>query len=402
MTSRVKTYSILAMVLILGSGYYAYRHYQRRNIAKASSAPNALPGAADQAVPVELATAVQGPISSFLTSTANLRALREVTVTSQADGIVTSVLAEEGDYVNQGQLLAQLDDRELEINLKLAEERVAQAQLQLEKARIRKEKATVQILNTSLELKRKELAFAEQLVSEEEVALLRYQVAELAHDERVAASEETEFSHRMEELKAEVEQVMLNISRTRIRAAFAGHITERTVELGQMVRNQDSLFRLGSFSPLYADVHLSEAAAQSVRPGQEALVLLRTELDDAVPGTVERLSPVVDGSTGTVKVTVKLTPSDRSFRPGAFVQVAIRTDTRQEAVLIPQRAVLEEDGENFVFVTSGDTAHRKKVELGYQNEGEVEVRAGVLAGDKVVVAGHGNLKEGSEIREAGG
>jgi len=399
MTPRVKAYGVLALILLLGAVYYGYRKYEKENTAKASTGPDAKANPEDQVVPVELAAAVEGPISSFLSSSANLRALREVAVTSQADGIVTRVLVEEGDFVDQGQQLCLLDDRELQINLKLAEERAAQAGLQLEKAGIRKDKSRIQILNTGAELKRKELAFAEQLVSEEEVAQLRYTKAELEHDERVAASEEVEFRHRMEELKGEIEQVKLNISRTRISAPFAGHITERTVQLGQMVRNQDSLYRLGSFTPLYADVHLSEAVARQVRPGQTAVVRLGAEAEASIPGTVERISPVVDGSTGTVKVTVKLTPSDRSFRPGAFVQVAIETDTRQSAVLIPKRAVLEEDGQSFVFITSDGIAHRKKVEIGYQNEGAVEVREGIAAGDKVVVAGQGNLKEGAKVRE---
>jgi RND family efflux transporter MFP subunit len=398
MTPRVKAYGVLVLILLLGAGYYGYKQYGKENTAKASTGPDSKANPDDQTVPVELASAVEGPISSFLSSSANLRALREVAVTSQADGIVTRVLAEEGDFVEQGQQLCLLDDRELQINLKLAEERAAQAQLQLEKAGIRRDKSRIQILNTGAELKRKELAFAERLVSEEEVAQLRYTVAELKHDERVAASEEIEFGHRMEELKGEIEQVKLNISRTRITAPFAGHITERTVQLGQMVRNQDSLYRLGSFSPLYADVHLSEAVARQVRPGQRAAVRLGAE-EDAMEGTVERISPVVDGSTGTVKVTVKLNPSGRSFRPGAFVQVAIETDTRRNAVLIPKRAVVEEDGESFVFTTSDGIAHRKKVQIGYQSEGDVEVREGIAAGDKIVVAGQGNLKEGSKVRE---
>jgi membrane fusion protein, multidrug efflux system len=399
MTPRVKAYGVLVLILLLGAGFYGYRKYGKESTAKASTGTDSKADPADQVTPVELAAAVEGPISSFLSSSANLRALREVAVTSQADGIVTRVSAEEGDFVDQGQQLCLLDDRELQINLKLAEERAAQAQLQYEKAGIRKEKSHIQILNTGAELKRKELAFAEQLVSQEEVAQLRYTVAELQHDERVAASEEIEFGHRVEELKGEVEQVKLNISRTKISAPFAGHITERTVQLGQMVRNQDSLYRLGSFSPLYADIHLSEAAARQVRPGQTAAVHLGAETEAGIPGTVERISPVVDGSTGTVKVTVRLTPSGRSFRPGAFVQVAIETDTRQKAVLIPKRAVMEEDGESFVFTTSDGIAHRKKVEIGYQNEGEVEVREGLAPGDKVVVAGQGNLKEGAKVRE---
>ncbi len=402
MTPRLKAYSILALILALGTaGHFGYRYYEQSSTAKASSQGTAK-GGTDDTVPVELATASEGPISSFLTSTANLRALRDVVITSQADGQVTRVLAEEGDYVEQGQALTLLDDRELKIRLELAVQKAEQAKLQLEKAGIRQEKAKVQILNTSAELKRKELAFADQLVSEEEVAQLRYRVAELEHDARVAASEQVEFKHRVEELQGEIEQVKLEISRTRISAPFAGHITERVVQLGQLVRNQDRLFRLGAFSPLYADVHLAEAAAQWVRPGQKAAILLGTDGAKSLEGEVERLSPVVDQATGTVKVTVKLNPSDRSFRPGAFVRVDIKTDTRQQAVLIPKRAVLQEDGASFVFVSDGETAHRKKVTLGYQNEGDVEVREGISAGEKVVVAGQGNLKEGSKVREIRG
>ena len=403
MTPRLKAYGILALTLALGTGgYFGYRYYEKRNTANASSQDTQKKGEGDETVPVELATALEGPISSFLTSTANLRALRDVVITSQADGMVTRVLAEEGDYVELGQALTLLDDRELRIKLELAVQKAEQSRLQLEKAGIRQEKAKVQILNTGLELKRKELAFADQLVSEEEVAQLRYRVAELEHDERVAASEQVEFKHRVDELLGEIEQVKLEISRTRITAPFAGHLTERVVQLGQLVRNQDRLFRLGAFSPLYADVHLAESAAQWVRPGQKAAVLLGTDNAKSLEGEVERLSPVVDQSTGTVKVTVKLNPSDRSFRPGAFVRVDIKTDTRQQAVLIPKRAVLQEDGANFVFIAEGETAHRKKITLGYQNEGEVEVREGVSAGDKIVVAGQGNLKEGSKVRQIQG
>ena len=395
MSLRLKAYSFLALVLVLASGAYYYRSYEQSSTAKASSESE---DATDDTIPVELAAATQAPISSYLTSTANLRALRDVLITSQAEGVVIEVLAEEGDYVSEGKVLCLLDDRQLQISLALAEQRAAQSRLQLEKATIRKEKAAVQILNTEVELRRKEAAFAEDLVSEEEVALLRYQVAELQHDERVAASEEIELGHRVGELEAEIDRVKLDISRTRISAPFAGHITERIVQLGQTIRNQDRLFRLGSFSPLYADVHLSESSAQLVRPGQRASIVLGTDAGGAVEGIVERLSPVVDGSTGTVKVTVRLTPSNGAFRPGAFVRVDIQTDTRADAILIPKRAIFEEDGETFVFVTDGEVAHRKKVEIGYQHGADIEIREGVSVGEKVVVAGQGNLQEGTKVR----
>ena len=111
-----------------------------------------------------------------------------------------------------------------------------------------------------------------------------------------------------------------------------------------------------------------------------------------------RVSPVVDDQTGTVKVTVELRAAGTNYRPGAFVRVRIETDTRQQTTLIPKRAVIERDGETFVFVNDGETAHRRPVELGYEDGDAVEVRNGVAVGDNVVVAGQGKLKDGDKTR----
>ena len=126
---------------------------------------------------------------------------------------------------------------------------------------------------------------------------------------------------------------------------------------------------------------------------------VRLGSDDAatVEGKVERISPIVDQSSGTVKVTIALEPK-AGFRPGAFVRVDIRTDTKSDATLIPKRAVIEEDGQYYVYIAGKDTANRVKVQLGYQKEGQVEVREGVNPGQRVVVAGQGALKEGAKIK----
>ena len=294
-----------------------------------------------------------------------------------------------------------MDDRELVIRLRLTEEKLAQTRIQLEKARIRGQKAQVQIKNTALELDRKERAYADDLVSEEEVATLRYRIAELEHDERAAASEVREFTHRVSELETEIEQVKLEISRIELRAPFSGHITRRTVELGQTVRGSDALFRLGAFSPLYADVHVAERDVRLVRPGQTATVGFDAGGAESIEGRVIRISPVVDESTGTVKVTIELVSSNALFRPGAFVRVDIRTDTHKNATIVPRQALREQDGENFVFLVRDGVAHRRAVRLGYQRDQAVEVLEGAAPGDTLVVAGHGQLNEGSKVRVTG-
>ncbi|MEW5978904.1 MAG: efflux RND transporter periplasmic adaptor subunit [Acidobacteriota bacterium] len=400
LTPRKKAYGFLLVVVLLAGGGYLVKHYlaaQAAARAAGNGNENKKPDGKESS-PVELAQATRDRISAYLTSTANLRALREVDIASQTEGVVEAVLAEEGDFVKEGQVLCRLDDTQLQIRLELARERLAQAKFQQEKARKRQEKAISQIENTRKEVARLQRAFDEQLISERELAQAQYRLDELEHDERVSSSETREFNHRVDELEAEIKQAELEISRTQVRAPFAGMVTQRTVELGRTIRNLDALFKLGTFSPLLADVHLSEREAHQVKPEQTAIVKLGVDESVQCRAKVARISPVVDQASGTVKVTLELNPTQAALKPGAFVRVDIQTDTRPDAVLIPKRAVLEEDGEHFVFIISGDTAHRTKVTLGYEWAGQVEVRNGVAAGQQVVVAGQGALKDGGKIR----
>ncbi|MFN0102416.1 MAG: efflux RND transporter periplasmic adaptor subunit [Bryobacteraceae bacterium] len=401
MTLRPKVYGTLTLLALAAGGFYIYKAkptwFTAIVQAKGATPDKDKEKKEKEATPVEIAVAKRSEISSFLSSTANLRAMRDVAVSIQAEGIVQKVLVEEGDFVKSGQVLCTLDDMHLQLRLELATQKLAQAGLQMEKARTRQEKAVAQIGHAKAEFIRYEKASKEGLVSDKEVATYRYRLEELDHDQKVAAYETKELRHRMSELETEIAQTKLDISRSQVRAPFDGFVTQRAVNLGQRVRAMDALFNVGSFSPLYAEVHLSEKDAGSVRANQVATIHLGSDETASVHGRVERISPVVDQASGTVKVTIALDPQ-KGFRPGAFVRVGIQTDKKADAILIPKRAVVEEDGLNYVFVTGNDRATRTKVNLGYQSEGMVEVLNGVNAGQSVVVAGQGALKEGSKIR----
>ena len=194
MSKRTKVYGFLILVVVLAAAGYVLRQSPGPPTASGQVSPAGSRGGESRpvATPVELALARQDRITNHLSSTSNLRALREVEVTAQTGGIVQSLIVEEGDFVRQGQLLGRLDDRSLKIQLELAREKLAQAKLQLEKAHIRREKAKVQIANTENERQRLQEAYEEQLISEREYDQVRYQLDELGHDERVSASETRE------------------------------------------------------------------------------------------------------------------------------------------------------------------------------------------------------------------
>ncbi|MEZ5361219.1 MAG: efflux RND transporter periplasmic adaptor subunit [Bryobacterales bacterium] len=401
---RAKVYVFLLTVAVLcGAFWWVNKNYDISEFppkarAEAKDAAKKDEKKEDEPTPVEVETAVTGAIASRIRSTANLRALRDVTLQSQTQGVVTDIAVEEGDAVQAGQLLCRLDDRELKINLELARQRLEQTKVQLESAKILQDKNKTQIEAKKAEVDRNEKALAEGLVSDTDVALLRNQLAELKHDERAQAAAVEENEYRVRELESEIERNEVLVANTRITAPFAGRITERTVQLGQTVGASDNLFRLATFSPLFADIFLSEQDSRRVRPGQQVEVRLDSGETETVIGKIARVSPVVDDATGTVKVTAELRTADTGYRPGAFVRVAIETDVRNETVLIPKRAIVEQDGESFVFVSDGETAKRRSVELGYEDGDAVEVRSGVSAGEKVIVAGQGNLKDGGKTR----
>ena len=399
MSTRLKTYIFLLAAVLLGGGGY-YVSGKLTSSAGKSDESSTKPQDEDaDAIPVAIEAAARGAIADELTSTANLRARREVAVATRAAGIVTAVKVEEGDFVRAGQVLCALDDRELRINLALAEQRLAQTRIQLEAARIRKEQTQARLGNKGVELQRNEDALSQGLLAESEVAVQRHEIEDLEHEVRVVESTVRENLHRIDELQAEIERAKLLISQTAITAPFAGRITERTVELGQSVRVADRLYKLSSFSPLYADIYLPENESRRAAPGQRVRFRLGIGDGEDATGEVERVSPVVDGETGTVKVTARFEAPSPAFRPGAFVRVEIETDTRSDAVLIPKQAVMEEDGESYVVLVDEDRlAKRVAVELGYRAEAAVEVTSGVSEGDSVVVAGQGKLKDGDKTR----
>ena len=107
---------------------------------------------------------------------------------------------------------------------------------------------------------------------------------------------------------------------------------------------------------------------------------------------------MVDRSNGTFKVTLEVRDPANLLRPGSFARAKIRTGEFADALLLPRRATLNEDGEDFVFVAHGDTVARVPIRLGVISGDVAQILAGLTTGDSVVSVGQGGLKQGSRIK----
>lgn len=313
-------------------------------------------GKKEPAVPVAVTPAETGHIAAYLAATTNLVAEQEVQVLAEAEGRVVSLTVDEGAAVRKGQPLAGLDRSEAEIA-------VAKAELRADSARLAYERGQHSMQNDLLS---------------------RDAFDKLATEHRIAQQELAEAKHRLE--------------KTTIRAPFDGLIALRSVTLGQHVRPGDALFTVADRDPLVARIFVPEKDVALLAEGKDVRLEVEARPDLAVPATIRQISPVVDVATGTVKVTIEAANPPAGVRPGAFVEVAIVREERPAAVLVPKQAVLRELDAAYLFVEKDGVASRRSVELGLEEDGKIEIAEGLAAGERVITAGQGSLKDGAAVK----
>jgi RND family efflux transporter MFP subunit len=323
--------------------------------AKSDAPPASTSAKQDVAVPVQVETPQRGVVSAALTASSTLETEQTADVLAKTDGLVTTLLVDEGSNVARGQVIAQLED---------ADKRIA-----LQQAKLRAEAA-------KREYDRAVRSHADQLISQQEFDRLK-NAGELA--------------------QAEVDAAALTLSYTKIVAPFSGRVVERAVVAGRHIKPGEKLVTIANLTPLVARVFLPERDVAGLKLGQAAEIVLEAAGGQRLPGRVTKISPVVDTNTGTVKVTVEALAVTPAARPGSFTTVRIVTDTRRDALLVPKNAVVREDSADYLFVADGDRARRCKVTLGYPSDGRIEVASGLTGRESVIVAGQGSLKDGARV-----
>ena len=312
-------------------------------------------GEKEEAVPVEVASLVRGPIESVLRSSANLEAENDVQVFSQASRLVRELLVEEGDQVARDQVLLRLQDEEQRNAL-------TKVRSQLDRAR--------------REYDRQQRLFDQQLISEQAF---------------------TDATHELEQLEISLSDAQRELSYTEVRAPISGTITARVVMLGDQIQTGQHLFDIVDFDSIVARIYVPEKNLQALRPGQPARILAQAIEGREYDGVVKRIAPIVDARSGTVKVTVAV-GRQPGLLPGMYVDVDLVTATHNQAVLVPKRALVYDDDEIFVYRLADDRrVERIHIEPMLADKRFVEPRGGLTAGDEVVIAGQAGLKDGARV-----
>lgn len=313
------------------------------------------PGAG-QPSPVEIATVERATLARTSLVTGQLSPLRVVGVNSQVAGALTAVNVEEGSRVTTGMVLAELDGRELAAQL-----RAARANLTLARATAER---------------------SEQLRQSQVVT-----AAEFERDQAALAAAE-----------ASVAQLETRVGFTTIRSPIDGVVTQRFVQAGDIVGGSARLFTVADLNTLVTQLPVSELEVPLLREG--ASVSVRVDaLGRDVPGRIRRIFPAVDSVSRLVPVEVAISGAQQAgLRPGYSVRVTLKLDERDDALVIPTRAVVGAAGSQSVYVIRDGRAERRRVRVGTDLDGRMEVLEGLAAGDTVITTGNALLRDGAQVR----
>lgn len=340
--------------------------------------------------------------AAVLQATGYVTARRQATVSAQIVGTLTEVLIEEGDFVEQGQVLARLDDSSQQAALNSARAGVEQAAAQLNQLDVRLQQAR-------RDQRRQEELVARELASSQSVEVARTEVESLTAQQAAARAS-------LGVARAQVALAGVNYGYTVVRAPFDGVITQKAAQVGEIIApsaagggfTRTGVGTIVDMGSLEVEVDVNEAYIGRVKAQMPAQAVLDAYPDWTIPAHVIAIVPTADRGKATIKVRVALEETDERVVPDMGVRVTFMesrpesSDKPPSGVLVPASAIVTRDGERVVFVVEDHTARAVRVAPAAEAYGDLKLLpGGVAAGQKVINRPAAGLDDGARVKPAG-
>jgi RND family efflux transporter MFP subunit len=350
---------------------------------------------------VEVAIARAAPTrgaATVLNASGYVEPRRKATVSSKITGKVIEVLVDEGMVVEEGQVLAQLDDSD-------ARRRYEAIRAERDVARAAIEELEVNLADAERTLRRTQELREKGVASVQDFDSATAGVDALRAKLQVARSS-------LDAAEAQLAVSAQDLENYTIRAPFAGIAVSKDAQPGEMVSpvsagggfTRTGISTIVDMESLEIEVDVNESHIAKVTPGQPADAVLDAYPDWHIPATVRTVIPTADRQKATVKVRLTFDELDPRILPDMGVKVAFRETAQEEATanpaqsLVPQPAVRTENGQTVVFVVEDEIVDRRAVSVGRSIGTDTEILAGVVPGDRVVVSESDGLIDGQKVK----
>jgi RND family efflux transporter MFP subunit len=395
-------------LLVIGAAVLVYFLFIKKPAAKpadksASNAPQAQK-VAETPIAVKVVEARKGELIIRLKSPGEAVTERKVVMKAEVAGVVKELNIKEGQHVKAGDLLIFIDDQRYRLalerqeasRLRLLSEMLLEkqfGQLTAEPAGATPEK----IAKAKERFASAESAFRKGLISQQEFEKASKDYEMSLIESGMRKEEVMAASKGLTQAEIDVKTAELDLEKTKIKAPFAGIVTEIKVSPGEHIEAGRELFTLVNISEIKVIAKVLESEVGKMKVGREVDLRFSAYPNKVFKGRVEAVSPIVNPEDRTCAVHVIVENPQEEIKPGMHAEVEIAAEVYKDRLLVPQEAVLVRGGRKLVFVVEEGLAKWRYVEVGLENEKYAEVLDGVKEGEKVIVEGHFTLAHDARV-----
>lgn len=364
-------------------------------------------GAQNGPVPVVVTTVTRSSIPVYLNGLGNVTAFYTVTVKSRVDGQLMRVMFNEGDFVHEGQLLAEIDPRPFQVQLDSAQATLAHDEAALGQTQANLERDTAQHKYAQTEATRYQQLVEQGVIAKDQGEQLRSNADSLAGTIGADKAAIDIARAQIQADKTAIDNAKLQLTYSRITAPITGVVGLRIVDPGNIIHSADAngmvvITQLQPISVLFTIPEDSlPQVMQKLRSGAHlsADAYNRDNSKKLASGTLMTLDNQIDNTTGTSKLKAVFDNKDSALFPQQFVNIRLLVDTLTNQLVVPNVAVQNGQQGNFVYVVDEDSkVHLRPVTVGVVTETSSDITSGLSDGDRVVIDGTDRLIEGAVVR----
>lgn len=360
--------------------------------------------------PVEVEAATIKSIANILNFNGKVYANEEIAVIPKVIGTVTNVNIELGDVVEKGTVLFTIDKEDISKSveqaanaIELAKKGVAQAENGYNTAVSNFELNKEKIENAQLNLERTRKLYEEGAISKSQLEQTELAASEKNLDVMEGQVNQAEIAHQqaLDQLKqAELsyKQVASNLDNTVVTAPMDGVVSSLNVKKGQIVINSQPAVTIVDADKVFIQINVVENMVNKFEVGQEVEVNIPAAFDGYIPSTISYIGPTTDMRSQLYPIKIYLENPDNKIKQGMNGKVNINMDKSESTIVVKSNAVLDKDDKKIVYVIEDDIAIEKEVEVGLDTGDFIEIKSGIMEGDKVIVVGQHYVENGGKVK----
>jgi membrane fusion protein, multidrug efflux system len=388
-TSKNRWWVWAIVFALIGFGCYELYQYEGSKKAALASRRGAL---RQRSIPIVATAALSGDMPVYLQGIGTVTAFNTVNVKTRVDGQLINVTYHEGQFVNKGDLLAEIDPRPYQVALEQARSSKAQAE-----GTLARDEAALK--DAQANYARDQELFREQIIAKQQLD------TQLATADQARGAIQADQA-AIQAAEATISNAQLNLTYTKITAPISGRIGLRLVDAGNMVHASDAtgLAIIAQLQPIAVLFSIPQDQLPSVLAKLHAGTTLHTQAFDRdqtkklADGTLLTVDNQIDTTTGTSRLKAVFPNTDGALFPNQFVNVRLALDTKRGAIIVPAVAIQRGPTGTFVYmVGEDDTVSVKPVRVGLSQGDNVSIEEGLAPGDRVVIDGAEKLNEGMKV-----